>query len=67
VQDLLRKQLTDFNQNGYNSAARLNSVVSSRTGTNLPPNLLSTVKYNAFGGVVSDSLGDGETETFGYD
>jgi RHS repeat-associated protein len=52
---------------GYNSAARLTSVASSRTGTNFPPTLLSNAKHSAFGSVTSDTLGNGETETFGYD
>lgn len=50
----------------YNTAARLTSVTSSYSDPNNPPNLISAMHYNAFGGLTSDTLGSGETETYAY-
>jgi RHS repeat-associated protein len=48
----------------YNGAARLTGMTTTN-GT--PTTLLSTAKYNAAGQLTSDSLGDGEIETFAFD
>src|SRR5208283_5177592 len=61
---------------GYDGAARLFSVTSSQTGNGFPANLLSGTCtaggksgacFNALGKIVSDTLGDGETESWAYD
>jgi RHS repeat-associated protein len=56
---------------GYNGVARLSSVTSSVTaggsGRSLPTNLLSLAHYNALGGITSDTLADGESESWSYD
>lgn len=53
--------------NSYNSAARLTQIQSSLNDANHPPTLLSSLQYNQFGQVTSDSLGNGVNESFGYD
>jgi len=52
---------------GYNSAGRAVSLTGSLVDSQDPGNLLSAMKYSASGQPVSDTLGDGETETFTYD
>jgi RHS repeat-associated protein len=55
--------------NTYNGAARLISLTSSVSiypTYQDPPNLLSSVHYNALGAITSDTLGDGETEAWTY-
>ncbi|HEY2113515.1 MAG TPA: RHS repeat-associated core domain-containing protein, partial [Candidatus Angelobacter sp.] len=49
----------------YNSAPRLTGMTSSLVDAGHPATLLSTVHYNQFG-PVSDSLGNGISESFGY-
>ena len=51
---------------GYSTADRLTSVTSSYSDANNPANLFSAAQYTAFGGLKSDTLGDGETETYIY-
>jgi RHS repeat-associated protein len=56
----------------YDGAARLNGVTSNYTGTDYPATLLSGscnggACFNALGKITSDTLGDGETETWAYD
>lgn len=51
----------------YNNAGRLTSVTSSYVDSQHPASLLSGATYNAFGGLATDTLGDGETESFTYD
>jgi YD repeat-containing protein len=52
----------------YNGAARLTSLTSTESDAPaFPPNLLSAAHYNAFGGIISDTLGDTETESWTYD
>ncbi len=50
----------------YNTAARITSVSSSYSDPNNPATVFSGAHYNAFGGLTSDTLGDGETETYTY-
>ena len=52
---------------GVNSAAQLTSVTSSLSDATHPPTLLSNVSYNPFGGMTATTLGNGATESFGYD
>jgi RHS repeat-associated protein len=53
---------------GYDGAGRVTSLMSSQSsGTQYPASLLSAVVYNGAGQVVSDTLGDTETEVFSFD
>jgi RHS repeat-associated protein len=56
---------------GYNGVGRLTSVTSSRTtgpnGAPWPTNLMSAAHYNALGGITSDTLADGESDSWSYD
>jgi len=51
----------------YNSAGRLTAATAGFSDANNPANLLSAVHYGAAGQITSDTLGDGETETWSYD
>jgi len=50
----------------YNGAARPITVTSSYSNPDNPATVFSTAHYTAFGGITSDSLGDGETESYTY-
>jgi RHS repeat-associated protein len=50
----------------YNTAARPITVTSSYSDPNNPATVFSAAHYNAFGGLTSDTLGNGETETYSY-
>jgi RHS repeat-associated protein len=50
----------------YNTAGRLTTVTSGYSDANNPATVFSAAHYNAFGGLTSDTLGDGETETYAY-
>ncbi|MFI5059045.1 MAG: RHS repeat-associated core domain-containing protein [Candidatus Acidiferrales bacterium] len=51
---------------GYSSAARLTTVSYSPPSANIPATLMSAVHYNALGQGTSDTLGDGEVESFTF-
>ncbi len=50
----------------YNTAGRPITVTSSYSDPNNPATVFSAAHYNAFGGLTSDTLGNGETETYSY-
>jgi YD repeat-containing protein len=50
----------------YNTAGRLTAFTSSYSDPTDPPNFLSAVHYNALGLATSDTLGNGETESFSF-
>src|SRR6266481_2074032 len=50
----------------YNTAGRPATVTSSYSDPNNPATVFSAAHYNAFGGLTSDTLGNGETETYSY-
>jgi RHS repeat-associated protein len=50
----------------YNTAGRPITVTSSYSDANNPATIFSAAHYNAFGGLTSNTLGDGETETYTY-
>jgi RHS repeat-associated protein len=50
----------------YNSVARLQSLTSSLSDQQQPPNLMTSAHYNALGEITSDTLGDGESESWIY-
>jgi len=51
----------------YNRGARLTLMTSSLSDAVHPGTLFSGAHYNAYGELVSDSLGNGVNETFSYD
>jgi RHS repeat-associated protein len=59
--------------NGYNTAGHLTSVTSGYSDANNPAHVFSIAgngsdtHYNALGGLTSNTLGDGEVETYSYD
>jgi len=50
----------------YNLGARLGTLTSSLSDANHPGTLFSNGHYNAFGNLVSDSLGNGASDSFAY-
>jgi RHS repeat-associated protein len=58
---------------GYNTAGRLISVINNDPSTDNPANSFSITgtgsdtHYNAFGGLIANTLGDGEAESYSYD
>jgi RHS repeat-associated protein len=51
----------------YDSASRLTGVTSSLSDANHPANLLSGIQYNGLGLPSLETLGNGASETLGYD